>query len=582
MILQKLTYPDGAEFNENMYVRCNHAHVALIGEEHQIVSSNYRGQIGFDTYFNSLSYQKWKKYTRLSRVKLSLEIKGKCRLVLIGLELHGDEINRTILGSIIVDFPERETVVVDYPEKLDSDTLCFSIFPLSDTLEIFDGAYISDAQEETLPEITLALAICTYSREDYIARNMQMLKKCVFDEPDALLHGHVRVLIADNGNTLDAAAFDSRYVRLVPNKNSGKSFHASHIILMDDDIEFHVDALERTYTFLRMLKPEYAISMIGGAMFRTDYRYIQHAAGETQTVDGIIFNKVGYNMNKLLYVMRNEIEEPFNYLGWWLCCIPVQLFERAHFSLPLFVQFDDIEFSLRNRDVPKITLNGICCWHIPFDKKRSGVKNYYTIRNRTIVNALCFDNYTKGRFIRDFGRTSIRCMFQYGYNEANLILLGAEDYLKGLSWLIEQDPVSLNTKVISLSDKLVDTDKLPIPFDIRTLQRNKDFGSVKRHVVRRFITVNGWLLPANRTVTVEVDNPPIRYLYRAGTVLKYDVNSGKALVVERDYHQAFHILGRLMKLVLNTLKSFDRVRDENKKLYETVITKEFWKHFLNF
>ena len=597
MIVQKLTYPESAEFNQTMYIRCNCNHVALIGEEHKIVSTNCYNKISFDTYYSTFSYEKWKKYSKLQNVKLSIDIKGKCRLVLIGLELHGTNIDKTVLNSCIVDNPERKTVILEYPDNLSSKTLSFTIFPLSATLEIYEGAYISDIPENELSDVMLSLAICTYRREPYIARNMQMLKKYVFDNPNSPLYGHVRVVIADNGNTLDASAFDPEYIRIIPNKNSGgsggfsraaieiiedKTVATSHIILMDDDIVFNADALERNYIFLRLLKPEYKTSMIGGAMFRTDNRYIQHAAGETQTVDGIIFNKIGYDMRKLEDVMRNDVEERINYLGWWYCCIPAALFETAHYSLPLFVQYDDIEFSLRNNTVPKITLNGICCWHLPFDKKWSAFKNYYTIRNRTIVNTLCFETYTKTRFMRDVLRSSVKCLFQYGYKEANLVLLGAEDYLKGLSWLAEQDPVNLNKKVISLSDKLVEPDKLPIDYDPRNLQLNKDFYLTKRHTLKSLLTINGWLLPANRTVTVEVDNPPIRYFYRAGNALKYDVNTGKALVTQKEYKQAMHIIGRIVKLAINTQKNYDHVKNENRKMREGLTTKEFWKDYLNF
>ena len=278
--------------------------------------------------------------------------------------------------------------------------MTFHISPLSSEFRLYGGAYISDIDEDLLPEVSLALAICTYRREDYIARTMKTLEEGVFSNPNSILHGKIKAYISDNGNTLKAEDFNAEYVSLFPNMNSGGSggfsraaieamhdngFKPTNIILMDDDIQFEVDAIERTYTFLRMLKPKYHIHMLGGAMFRTDRRNIQHAAGETYTLNGIIFNKVDYNMNGLRDVLRNEVEERINYFGWWYCSVPANLFEKAQFSLPLFVQYDDIEFSLRNKDVPKITLNGICCWHLPFDKKWSGFKNTPSEINQSLM-----------------------------------------------------------------------------------------------------------------------------------------------------------------------------------------------------
>ena len=597
MVLQKLVFPDCSIFEDALYYRGNRTHIAMIWEEHKIVSRSCYQPIKFNTYFNSFSYGKWKKYTRIKNLRLSLNIKGKCRVCLIRDELTRDGSDEYPLCSVLVDHKERATVELEYPACPGDSLLSFFIYPLSDLVEIYDGEYITDIEEAEIQEIDIALAICTFRREDYIARNMAMLKKHVFDNQYSVLHDHLRVYISDNGNTLDANSMDTPFVKLFPNKNSGgsggfsraaieamqdKSFNPSHIILMDDDIEFYIDTLEKNYSFLRILKPEYKISMIGGAMLRADKRWIQHAAGETYNLDGIVFNKADYNMASLVDVLRNEVEERINYLGWWYCCIPVSIFEKMQFSLPLFVQFDDIEFSLRNNDVPKITLNGICCWHIPFDKKWSGFKNYYTIRNRSIVNAIHFEKFNRKRFIRSVAGSSLKALARFNYNEANLVLLGGEDFLKGMSWLVKQDPAELNTQVISMSDKLADLDQLPVPFDSRSLKKNSDFYKVKRHTLRRLLTANGWFLPSNRIITVEVDNPPISYFNRAKTVLKYDINTGKGLVVEKDYHQAYMVLSRLMKLVVISRRSFSAAVSEYQNTKQEVTSKEFWKQFLGF
>lgn len=596
MIIQKLVLPHEASFEDDMYVRRNRQHVALIREEQMLVSTSTYEQIRFDTYFNTFSRKKWHKYTNLDNLKLQLEIEGSARVSLTKLELHGNDIDEYIVNSTIVHHDTRKTITLDYPAYANEDALAFYIYPLSEKLCLYSGAYVSDVDENELPEIRLALGICTYRREDYIARNMRTLRNDVFENPDSPLRENVKVYISDNGNTLNAADFDPAHIELMPNKNSGgsggfsraaiealndESFRPTHVIFMDDDIQFEADSLERNYVFLRLLKPEYHISMLGGAMFRTDRRYIQHAAGETHTLDGITFNKAGYNMYNIQDVLRNEVEERINYLGWWYCCIPRELFEKVQFSLPLFVQYDDIEFSLRNKDVPKITLNGICCWHLPFDKKWSGFKNYYTIRNRSIVNCICFDDFTKERFLKDVTKTTMRSLFQFSYNEANLALLAAEDFLKGMSWLRKQDPVELNKKVIGLSDKLADTSTLSVPYDPRQLRRNYDYRKTDASPIVRYGTLNGWLLPSNRNVTVELD-PPIRFLFRAKKAVKYDINTGKAIVAEKDYAKAEQVLARLAKLYAETNKKYDDVVREYRTMRSDVITEEFWRKFLNF
>ena len=595
MVVQKLLYPKDDGLDREMYVRCDADHVSLIGEEHRIVSSNCYEPISFDTYFSSFSYKKWKKYTNLDNVKLSIDIKGKCKLVLIGLAFCGGAVNKTVLHSCVVDYPERKNVTLEYPDYTDGEVVSFEVFPLSETLEIYEGAYTGDVQEDALSDVTISLAICTYRREDYIARNMQMLQKEVFDDPASLLHGHLRAVIADNGNTLDAAAFRSEYVRLVPNKNSGGSggfsraaieimedaaFPSSHIILMDDDIVFSVDALERNYIFLRLLKPEYRLSMLGGAMFRSDTRYIQHAAGETQTVNGIIYNKIGCDMRTCRDVVRNEVEENFNYLGWWYCCIPSAVFAAAHYSLPLFVQYDDIEFSLRCHAVPKITLNGICCWHLPFDQKGSASKNYYTVRNRSIVNTLCFENYTKARFLRDVMRTSARCLFQFGVKDMNLVLRGAEDYLKGLSWLAAQDPTALHKEIVSLCDKPSAPDANEAPSGKKAARRSRR-QAAKGRLFITLIKINDRIFPVGEA-DAKIEPSAARYAYRGRAALASDAEADTGVSGWEAFKQALRVTGRFMKLAARTFKCYDAVRAENRRIREDLTTEAFWKEFLDF
>lgn len=585
MVVQKLLFPKDDGLDREMYVRCNAHRVTL--EEGKIASSDCGDPIRFDTYFASFSYQKWRKYTKLDNLALSLSLRGKCELALLGLSLREDAAEETVLRRCTVDHPERETVTLVYPDN-DSEVVSFMVTPLSETLEIYDGAYTCDVEEASLSDVHIALAICTYRREAYVARNMGMLQNEVFDNPASLLHGHLRVVIADNGNTLDAHDFGSGFVRLVPNKNSGgsggfsraaieimedRSFPATHIILMDDDIVFSADALERTYTFLRLLQPEYRESLLGGAMFRSDTPSIQHAAGETQTVGGIVYNRIGYDMRSRTDVVRNEVEEPFNYLGWWYCCVPAAVFARVHYSLPLFVQQDDIEFSLRCGALPKITLNGICCWHLPLDKKASPVKNYYTARNRAIINTLYYDNYTKAMFLRDVIRTSAKCLFQFGVQDVPLVLRGGEDFLKGLSWLAEQDPTALHKEIASLCAKPATQDANKALSGQKAARRSRRHGARAR-LFKTLIRLNDRLFPVGGA-EAKADSAAARYALASDTETA-GVSGWTA------FRLTAQAAGRFMKLAARTYRRFDAVKEENRRIREGLTTETFWKGYLDF
>lgn len=50
--------------------------------------------------------------------------------------------------------------------------------------------------------------------------------------------------------------------------------NATHVLLMDDDVEVKPSALEKTYTLLSLLKEEYADRMVGGGVLRSDYTFV--------------------------------------------------------------------------------------------------------------------------------------------------------------------------------------------------------------------------------------------------------------------------------------------------------------------
>ena len=592
MLLQRILCPAPTDNCSELYMHKNMQNTDSVCRNS--LQSTY-DRLNFNTYFNMLSIAKWEKYTLLQRVSLQLNIEGRAQILLTALFSCDNRPEETIVKTEIVHSDIRSNFIISYPEVQNAVAYGFYLNPLSDDFIFHGGAYTTDVPESSLSPVDLALAICTYKREDYINNNMQMLQKDIFDKKDSLLHGHVKVFIADNGKTLDPEKYDPNFIKVFPNKNSGGSggfsraaiealhdndFHPTHIILMDDDITFNTETLERTYTFLRLLKPEYKNAMLGGTMFRSDTPCILHAAGESLTLEGIQNRKIGLDMQDIKNVLLNELDEQADYLGWWYCCIPVSQFGKTGFSLPLFVQYDDIEYGLRNTNITKITLNGICCWHIPFDKKWSASKSYYEIRNRSIVKSIYFPSFTRRYFVKGIRRECIQKFFQYSYKEAEIILAGAEDFLKGLSWLSQQDPERLNQNIINRCDRLTDLDQLPIHFDAAVLQQSAQLDQSAIGRIKRILTLNGWLLPANRETAAEINDLARQHYYRAKRVLRYDRNSGKGYVAEKSYKKAFSVLKKYILFSFNTVLRFNQVSRENKKLLESITCETFWTLYL--
>jgi len=563
----------------------------------QLIKCSYSNtDINELVYQNTFSRSKWRKYTKIDNVRLEIEVQGNICIELTSFMQNGSEIISETEYSEMVMAEEQKQFRYVYPECNASDLLGVNITPLSDKISINNAVYVSDIDQNCLYDINLAIIICTYKREEYVTRNMQMLQREVFENESSPLHGHLKVYIADNGKTLQQEQFAQEYIQIYPNKNSGGSggfsrgaieamhdpnYAPTHVIFMDDDIEFEISALERLYTFLSVMKEEYTDNLIGGAMFRSDQRNIQHAAGETITPDGFIFNKMGYDMTNIRDVVRNEIEEPINYLGWWFCCIPVSVLKKKGFSLPLFFQYDDIEFSLRCSEIPKITLNGICCWHIPFDKKMSGAKKYYNFRNKAIVSAIHFEKYNKTKLKKDLLKECLYRVFLHSYQEAALVLQAAEDFLKGMSWLSTQDPEKLNDRIMQLDAKYRPIDELGVSFGQNREICRRVFSDALFEKVQNWLKRKEIVLPDDASVCYVVkrkeNNRGLRRI-----LLKYDPDTKKGLIIENSLHQGFCTVVRMLRDFCLIDRKFTAAAKEYREMCHEVVTEEFWRSYLEF
>jgi hypothetical protein len=335
-------------------------------------------------------------------------------------------------------------------------------------------------------------------------------------------------------------------------------------------------------------------------MLRGDHPYIQQAAGEIWGVGGTLFTRAGYNLSELYYVLQNEQEESVNQLAWWYCVFPMNIVSgkqnpeaekhKQGYALPLFFQYDDIDFNQRHSDLPKTTLSGVCLWHEAFEAKMSVSKEYYALRNRLITCALHHDNkalrlYSDGtrfskHFVRDIiWRETLKYVLTYRYSGAMLIRRAVRDFLKGPDFLINTDPETLNREIMSAGYPVMPPDKLTYT---RTLyESGKHYTESKLKRLFRAATINGALLPAqNRYAVVDMAVPRKAMLFRAKHAVFYNPVSRTGYMTERNNRAAagafFAALGTVIKLNFGMKKAIRRYRQK----YDYLIGEEFWREHL--
>lgn len=433
----------------------------------------------FTTYFNSISNKKWRTYTVVDNVHFHIEVKGKARFIFLSVSVQPIGLGTVELCEIDVDNEDFEVLDYEYPET-DADVLGFRVITFGQTC-VRDGYYYAKVDEKDIRDIHLALATTTFKKEDYIRKNVALLKEDIKKCNDPVAD-HVSMIIVDNGRTLDPKELEGDGVYVFPNKNVGGSGGfargmmeaksltpdnpVTHVLIMDDDISLSSESIKRTHNLLSLINDEYKEAFISGAMFSLGDQHRQiEDLGFTSLKGRFGPVKETHVMVDLYQVVDNERALPPRenmYAAFWFCCIPMTTIKREGLPLPLFIRYDDAEYGQRCH--PKfITMNGINVWHMDFDDRYNAFyERYCGVRNSLIIQAtsgVCsnvdfFDTLFKKRFV-----TEIK-MFNYGSCE--LMLDAIADYLKGPEFIeIEQCEKLLKEKSAKY-EKLVPLEELDI------------------------------------------------------------------------------------------------------------------------
>lgn len=430
----------------------------LCGEEKVYFHVHGDGRtVDFDGYFNLFYIEKRKKYTSVSSILLVLKLQGYKKIVL----MH----DREEISTLEIDNPKvLAEYQLQYPYgNYDNGVFWFRLTKEPEKNETYLEGYYAGITDQKR-KATVFIDICTYKREEYVCRNMKRLISFLEREDNREISDNLQIALIDNGQTLDSCQElqsligGHSQIEIIPNANTGgaggftrgmeeavarkEKDGYTHVLLMDDDASFHTDLFVRLFGILNTLKDEFKDLTIGGAMWREDYPFVQHAAGEwyekltsycvNQTMD---MRNFGQCTQKEMCTTENELRR---FSGWWCCCYSLNIVRQDNLPLKqLFIHIDDIEYEKRNRLAgnPVAFFNGIGVWHKPFDSEFLGIKRYYNIRNGLIQTALHEKDvsslYIKKKLIKQI----VGCGLGNRYMEMHLAYMGYKDFLKGPEWL---------------------------------------------------------------------------------------------------------------------------------------------------
>ena len=616
MKLQKLIWPkEGVCTEEKLYVHTN-----VIDEDFDLnrIENHYKGnlnylnynklhmmkkggikldkngKVAFDTYFNGFSIEKWKKYTVIGDVSMNIDYEGKFLVVLCNkLFLHNEVIRKEIL-RVEIDSSKRTEESISFG-NVDKGMIYIEITSLSDNSKLYGGYYEDKAIEKPLRQPKIGIDICTFKREKFIEKNIELLNEHIFNDAESNLQDNLEVFISDNGKTLDIDKLSNKNIHIVQNKNTGgaggftrglmeilkddNKYGITHALLMDDDITIDTESLEKTYIILSLLKDEYEDAFIGGAMLRNDKQNIQVESGASWNGGDLISNKANLNMNVTWDCLLNEIEEYTEFNAWWYCCFPMTVVSEDNLPLPIFIRGDDLEYGLRNMKT-LILMNGICVWHEPFENKYSSFLEYYIIRNRLIDNTFHFPNWGKKELKDAIWKQWSGEVKRYRYKNVYLHTKGVTDYLKGINFLLKTDGEKLHQEIMAAGYKALPLTEIDEPFRYKKYDdsRANNINSI-HDIVRRF-TFNGYFLPAARTRIVSMAQAPLKSIWRAKKVMYYDVTANKAFVCERSWKQLITTFFLVLGLCMQVDMKYDKAKRDYQKNGDKIKNITFWNKYL--
>ncbi|MGH3787371.1 MAG: glycosyltransferase [Pseudonocardiaceae bacterium] len=403
-------------------------------------------QLSTNTYFGRFPASYWQRWTDATQVEVSMITRGTGRISVRASDTAGDA--RTV-ATVAVEGAQHEQV--RFTARIDRFVDGGAMWLEASTGEaelVLDAVRWSVAKPQRVHPV--AVVICTYNRADDCLHTLGTLSL-----DDTALSVVDAIYVVDQGNdTVDSRpgfadvqrALDSKlhYLRQ-PNLGGAGGFTRglyevteldstgpAHILFMDDDIMLEPDTVVRLTTFANCAT---APTIVGGQMLYLLHPNQLHVGAEATDLTVL---RAGLPVRDALVqsdltTKRQEIRVDAQYNAWWACLVPSQVVAAIGYPLPVFFQWDDIEYGLRAHahGYPTVTLAGAGIWHADFHwKDWDDWSRYFSLRNSLIVNALYGQPNPTGtaRFLLGQLLLYIASM-RYGL--AATLIMAVEDFLAG-------------------------------------------------------------------------------------------------------------------------------------------------------
>ena len=466
------------------------------GKNKVLLNQTYNCSIDFNTYFNSIELDKWKKHTNCEKIYFKFCLKGE--IIVRVKEVTLDQIVCSQVYRIkSLNFKD---IYVDLSSNK-SNIVGVQIDAIQES-EIIDPCYECTCRRKN-DYNNLAIVITAYNEPKALVNALNLASELNVNVPELPYH----IFLIDNSSSIDIKKSNNN-ITIIHNANLGgtggfirgwlesKKNGYSLCMFMDDDAFTSPFSIEKAFKFLDFAKNR-NLSISGAMLDKNDMLM--------QLENGAYFNAgchpINCNLNvsdPRTFVINNVLEPEMKrkiYGSWWFF-----MFRNSEYitpPYPFFVRGDDIDFSYKNKFDIEL-LNGCCAWQESFVRKENVTSVFLFIRSHLIhhitleINGDPLDSINK---IID--NHVIRYLKQFRYDLAEAVFLSLDFVLKGSKeWekKILLGPIlsSVKTRANSMStERLLSENKISKTYDFYKRLR---LWPITR-IVKKY-TMNSLLVPS--------------------------------------------------------------------------------------
>lgn len=579
IILQRLTFPDpDIPHDDALYLRAS-AESVVTPDKIQVPSG---ATVRFDTYVNLFNLGNWTHFCQLDGLQLHLRGTGQFDLH-VWRQHDGQE--QTLLQQQVTLTPTGQDIVLDHHSGV--GLIMFSLTAIT-AGELLAGHFAAPQPAQYQP-ITLALVITTFERQAQVIETAARITAHL-DDPATLPGTHLFVI--DNGRNVTLP--EAPRLTLIPNPNLGgaggfarglaaaqDAGQFTHVLFMDDDATFPMEALHRTCAFLALARDP-ATAMVGAMLSAARPWQLWENGAVFREMCRPVFSES--DLRDVAAVTQIEqaaaADKPHGfYGGWWYFAFPIA--QVKHYPFPFFVRGDDVSFALSNQ-FRMATLNGVMSFQDDFAAKSSLQTAYLDLRYHLHVH-LVQDGMAIGRF--GMARVALRLIagsiMRMHYESAAAQLLSWADILRGPQVFEENLTMQNRRTTIAQLMHIERWGPCPAPPDFPTLPPPSRSASMLQK-----LSLNGHLLPGfgwrNKQVTVPIETRGKLWATAGATKATYYDPANQAAYTVTHNKAAFARLAlRATALTLRTLWSYTRLRAAYRDSYGAMTSRGFWDRVLH-